>query len=198
MKISKIIFALILFAISESGLRAQVKKETAAGLFVTASDFQQQKLTYQVDCNNPNDKIKANTFFGSSTGYVLCNGEKHIFNKKDVYGYRNCQNKSYRFYNGDAYQLMDTLYFYIYYKYAPAESPKGREMIKKDEYFFSVLPDGVLQALTIENLKNAFPDNHNFHYSIDANFKLDRDLMAYDKFQKCYKIKYLFKKETGK
>jgi hypothetical protein len=86
----------------------------------------------------------------------------------------------------------------VYYKYHPAQSAKGKELIKKDEYFFSVSPDGVLQPLTIENLKNAFPDDHHFHYSIDANFKSDRELMAYDKFQKCYKIKYLFKKETGK
>src|SRR5438128_1140960 len=38
-------------------------------------------------------------------------------------------------------------------------------------YFFSVGPKGEILPLTILNLKNAFPDNHVFHDSLDMMFK---------------------------
>src|SRR5579871_54957 len=184
------VFAIIIGSVSVSNAQSKMKSE--GGIYLTASDFQQQKLTYEIDCSNAGNKIKANTFFGSSTGYVLSNGQKHAFDKKSVYGYRNCQNKTYRFYNGEAYLLIDTAGFYMYYEYKQEEQNKGKEPIKKDEYFFSSKADGALQLLTIENLKKAFPANNNFHYALDANFKSDKDLIAYDSFQKSYKVKYLY------
>ena len=117
---------------------------------------------------------------------------KHEFSKRKVYGYRNCQNKTYRFYNNEAYLLIDTAGFYIYYQYRPEESVKGKGLIKKDEYFFSKNANADLQLLTIDNLKNAFPENHRFHYAMDASFRSDKDLIAYDSFTKTYKVKYLF------
>jgi hypothetical protein len=184
--------AIAMLAISSSTANAQSKTSVTGGLYLTSNDFQQQKLTYEIDCNNAKDKIKPNEFFGSSTGYVLSKGEKHEFNKKKVYGYRNCENKNYRFYNGEAYLLIDTASFYIYYQYKSEENIKGKGLIKKDEYFFSKNANDDLHLLTIENLKNAFPNNHHFHYALDANFKSDNDLIAYDRFQKTYKIKYLY------
>ena len=183
--------AIVMLAISSTA-NAQSKTSVTGGLYLTSNDFQQQKLTYQIDCSNAKDKIKPNEFFGSSTGYVLTKGEKHEFNKKKVYGYRNCENKNYRFYNGEAYLLIDTASFYIYYKYKSEENIKGKALIKKDEYFFSKNANDDLQLLTIENLKNSFPDNHRFHYALDANFKSDNDLIVYDSFQKVYKVKYLY------
>jgi hypothetical protein len=192
MKTLKVLYVMTIMIVSAGTASAQGKTSVTGGLYLTSNDFQQQKFTYEIDCSNANDKIKPNEFFGSSTGYVLSKGEKHEFNKKKVYGYRNCQNKNYRFYNGEAYLLIDTASFYIYYQYRQEEHVRGKGLIKKDEYFFSKNADGDLQLLTIENLKNSFPENHNFHYAIDASFRSDKDLMAYDSFRKNYKIKYLY------
>jgi hypothetical protein len=181
-----------LISVSAGTANGQGKMLSTGGLYLTANDFQQQKLTYEIDCSNANDKIKTNEFFGSTTGYVLSKGEKHEFSKRKVYGYRNCQNKTYRFYNNEAYLLIDTAGFYIYYQYRPEESVKGKGLIKKDEYFFSKNANADLQLLTIDNLKNAFPENHRFHYAMDASFRSDKDLIAYDSFTKTYKVKYLF------
>ena len=69
---------------------------------------------------------------------------------------------------------------------------KGKGLVKTDEYFFSVHSDSDLKPLTIVELKNAFPTNQNFHYALDSYFRSDRELIAYDSFNKEYKVKHLF------
>jgi len=196
MKTLMILSTVTLISVTTGSVNAQNKTTATSGLYLTADDFQQQKLSYEIDCGNKNDKIKTNGFFGSSIGYVLSKGEKHEFNKKIVYGYRSCQNKNYRFYNGEEYLLVVTAGFYIYYQYRLEENVKGKSLIKKDAYFFSKIPVGDLQLLTIDNLKNAFPANSSFRYALDANFRSDKDLLAYDSFAKNYKVKYLFKQSV--
>ena len=192
MKTFMVLSAMALMSFIAGTANAQNKTAATGGLYLTADDFRQQKLSYEIDCGNGNDKIKTNEFFGSSTGYVLSKGEKHEFKKKNVYGYRSCQNKNYRFYNGEAYLLVDTAGFYVYYQYRSEEIVKGKGLIKKDIYLFSKTAGADLKPLTIENLKNAFPVNNSFHYALDANFRSDKDLLAYDSFAKTYKVKYLF------
>jgi len=199
MIIKNLMIILVFAIISVAGRTANAQNRTAsssAGLYLTASDFEQQKLSYAIDCSNGNDKIKTNEFFGSPSGYVITKGEKHEFSKKDVYGYRNCKSKNYRFYNGEAYLLVDTAGFYIYYQYRLEENVKGKSLIKKDAYFFSKTPTGDLQLLTIDNLKSTFAANSSFRYALDANFRSDKDLLAYDSFGKYYKVKYLFKQQV--
>jgi hypothetical protein len=41
------------------------------------------------------------------------------------------------------------------------------------------------------NLKAAFPTNHKFHDELDANFKSDKELTAYDSFHKMYKVDHI-------
>ncbi|HVM90041.1 MAG TPA: hypothetical protein VMT76_17770 [Puia sp.] len=194
----KLITAFSCFSILSYCLYAQVKTNSSGGLYLTASDFQHQKITYQVNHNDANNKIRVNEFFGSSTGYVMLNGEKHSFDKKKVYGYRDFQNRTYRFYKGETYLLLDTAGFYMYYQYKSEENVKGKELIKKDEYFFSTTPGSDLQLLTIGNLKSAFAANNSFHYKLDENFRSDQDLISYDSFQKVYKIKYLYGQSLNK
>lgn len=196
MKTSMVLCLIILIECNNE-TNAQSRYLVPGGLYETVYDFQQQKLTYEIDCNSGKDKIKADEFFGSPTGYIVSKGEKHIFNKNKVYGYRTCQNKTYRFYNGKAYELIDTSGFSIYYKYQPEEVVKGKGCIKKDEYFFSKTPWDNLQLLTVDNLKNTFSDDPKFYYVIETNFKSDEDLIAYDKFRKSYKIKYLYSRSLN-
>ena len=178
--------------ISAGATFAQTKPSNTMGLYYTLNDFLQHKLIYQTDCNKGKDKLKLHAFFGSSTGYIVSNGEKHAFNKSRIYGYHSCENKNYRFYNQAAYEILDTAGFYMYYQYKPEEQTKGKGLIKKDEYFFSKTGDEAIQLLTIDNLKKAFPGNHAFHFSLDAEFKSDNELMAYDHFLGTYKVKYLY------
>jgi len=76
----------------------------------------------------------------------------------------------------------------VIYKYQHAgHSPKEIEKYAP-RYYFSTNSSNVLQELTKDNLKRAFPSVHAFHDALDENFKEDKDLIAYDTFHKVYKI----------
>jgi hypothetical protein len=164
----------------------------SSGIYLTAQDFYNHKLTYRFNCNSKAGKLKLNEMFGSSRGYIISKGEKHSFDKYKTYGYQNCDNEIYRFFGKDAFRILDTAEFYLYYRYLEVEKVKGKGLVKTDEYFFSKDGGSLIQLLTAENLKKAFPDNHPFHYAIDSHFRTDQDLIAYDSFGKCYKLKYLY------
>ncbi len=80
-----------------------------------------------------------------------------------------------------------TIYKYIH----PSHSPKETEKYAP-KYFFTTSGSEVLQQLTKENLKKAFPDNHSFHDALDENFKEDKELINYDSFHKMYKINHIY------
>lgn len=190
MKTIQTLLCTLLIVITAGRITAQAQ---SAGIYETLDDFLQHKVTYPVDCGSQKDRIKLNDLFGSSTGYVVTKGEKHSFNKEKVYGYYNCTNENYRFWNNSAYRIMDTTGLYIYYQYKPIQQPGGKGWLKTDCYFFSVSGTGPIQPLTISNVKKAFPGNHSFHYALDASFRSDKELAAYDGYQKIYKIEYLYK-----
>ena len=59
------------------------------------------------------------------------------------------------------------------------------------KYFFSAGLEGQIEALTLENLKKAVPDNHKFHDSLDATFGAGQKLEEYDDFHKMFKVNRL-------
>ena len=99
---------------------------------------------------------------------------------------------NYRIFHNSSYKIVDSAGFYLYYRYVQYEHTKGKGLIKMDEYFFSRDSNSDIQLLTIDNLKRAYPENHRFHYDIDAHFRSDRELMEYDPYIQMYKIKYLY------
>ena len=102
------------------------------------------------------------------------------------------ENKKYRVYENNNYQIIDTSVFITYYRYMNSDKPKGAAFIKEGKYFFSQHAASPIQLLTSENLKNTFPENLPFHYALDAQFKSNQDLMAYDSYCGCYKLKYVY------
>jgi hypothetical protein len=169
------------------------KYPNAGGLYASFVDFQQGRLTYPIDCENSEDRLKLNDWFGSSRGYIWSHGEKHSFDKNRVYGYRDCKKVYHRFFQGEAYRILDTTGFYLYYRYGQEEINKGKGLIKTDEYYFSTCGDGTISRLTSQNLQAAFYRNPRFQYALDASFRSDQELIAYDGYQKTYKIKYLYR-----
>jgi hypothetical protein len=164
----------------------------STGIYSSYADFASGRLTWAAGCNNGKDKLHINSFLGSPKGYVLLNGEKHVFYKNQVYGYHDCTNHDFRFYNNDIYQLVDTAGFYIYYRYQTETGPSGKGNIKADRYYFSVKGDAAIEPLTITNLKKAYPGNLRFYNEIDVLAQSGGGLMAYDHQAKMYKIKCLF------
>jgi hypothetical protein len=163
------------------------------GLYLTPDDFSKHKITYSSPRPDGKNKLKLNEFFGSSKGYIVYMGEKHSFDKNKIFGYQGCENISYRFFHAASYRILDTAGFYLYYRYEQEEHLKGKELVKKDNYFFSKNALAPIEPLTIENLKNVFPGDHRFHYLLDQQFRRDDELMAYDSYGKMYKVKYVYR-----
>lgn len=179
-----------LMLLSTHHLSAQ---KDSSGIYKTAEDFQQRKLSYAINCKTEKHKINPNLIFNSDEVKVKHQGETYMLKKNEVFGYRDCKGKEYKFVDNVEYSILNPtepllLYFYQH----PAHSAKNVDQYPP-MYFFSKDATSSLQALTKENLKAAFPDYHKFHDALDANFKRDNELYAYDRFHKMYKLNWIFK-----
>jgi len=84
-----------------------------------------------------------------------------------------------------------TIYKYQHRSHSPKEAEKYAPT-----YFFTTTSSNVLQPLTRDNVKKAFPDNHTFHDAIDATLRSDEELHNYDTFHKMYKLNWLLKEHS--
>ena len=74
----------------------------------------------------------------------------------------------------------------IYHHILPRRDSSDR--INATTYYFSVGINSPVQVLTIKNLKNAFPQNKEFHSLLEKNFRYNTDLARFDEENKIYKI----------
>ena len=184
---TSLIVLVIAFSICYVKAQAAPKTNEKNGLYVTYSDFKNHKLSYT------GNRISLNTLFGSGKINIITNNQKISLLKKDVFGFHDAKEGDYRFYKNELYKVVDAGEgLCLYYASRLEEINKGKGLVKTDEYFFSVSGNSEIYLLTMANLKKAFPDNNKFHYSLDATFKSDKDLMAYDSYSKMYKVKYLY------
>jgi len=160
------------------------------GIYASPADFVSNKLSYAADCSGGNCRIRLHELFGSPTVDLICNGKKQEFARDKVYGYRDCKDADYRFSGQSTYRILDTAGFYLY---SVNKLVQGEKIARPETlYYFSAGPDGALQELTMANLQAAFTGNANFRYQLTAQFRSDKDLIAYDDHLKTYKIKYLY------
>lgn len=86
-----------------------------------------------------------------------------------------------------------TIYKYVHRAHSPKEAEKYAP-----KYFYTTQSSDVLKELTKTNLKKEFPENHAFHDALDANFKEDAELTAYDDFHKMYKVTWILNNNMNK
>jgi hypothetical protein len=182
----------IKFLIPAMLLMAFVQSTSAAtqkiGLYLTAEDFLNHKLSYESDGSN-GTKIQLHGVFGSYKVVVIQDGKKQFFSKSEIFGYRK-DNQDYRYFNNAAYRIIDTRGFYIYgyCKLVPAgKGPKDAEF-----FYFSAKPSGEIKPLTMDNLQSSFSKDTRFLYAIEGFFRTDNELTSYDANLKEYKLKYLY------
>ena len=174
-------------------LSASAQRDSS-GIYKTTEDFQQRRLSYAINCKTEKHKINPNVFFKVAVVKVKHQGTTYTFKKSEVFGYRTCDGKEYKFVDDKEYSILNPTEPLIIYMYQhPAHS--GKDVSKgmyQPQYFFSKDASSPLQDFTKANLKAAFPGNHKFHDALDANFKEDKDLVNYDNFHKIYKINRLY------
>jgi hypothetical protein len=164
-------------------------QKDSSGIYKTATDFSSKKLSLAINCKTESHKIKINDIFSQEKITVVHDGKSYDFKKSDIYGYKLCNGETFRFSGNRDYQVMNPDEVILLYKVevmqTKAQAPKVYT------YYFSKHAASPLQELTKANLKAAFPTNHKFHDGLDADFKSDSELTAYDSFHKMYKVNHI-------
>ncbi len=160
-----------------------------SGVYLSASDFASGKLTYEINCSTEKHKIKLNEFLQQDYITVVHDKKPHKLQKKEIFGYKDCDNITYRFSDNGHYLILNPTEEIVLYKHTVEASKNQKEAV---HHYFSLTGAGQVQALTLMNLKKAFPDNHKLHDALDAQFKSDEQLAQFDSFHKMYKINRLY------
>ena len=181
-----LIMIISIFTLNTSG---QNNLSDRRGLYLTAQDFINKKLSYSNENSNGRYKIKVAPLSNKDRVRVIQNREKHDFFQFDLFGYRD-KNQDYRFFNDQQYEVIDNSFFYMYTRVVSVV--EGKVHTQKTNYYFSKLPDGNIMDLTLYNLKRAYPENHKFQDLLDVYFRCDNDLNWYDSFNKMYKVEHIF------
>lgn len=172
---------------------AHATVDGARGIYLTADDFTNGRLTSESDCASPGHKIELHDVLKKPYIHVTHAGETRRYEKREVYGFRSCRGVDYRFVGNDEYQILEARGLSIYAVELPAREGEDlavdRETVRR--YFFSVGAGGQVLRLSRDNLKRALPENHTFHDSLDQMFATDQDLALYDTFHKMFKVNRL-------
>ena len=170
-------------------------QKDSSGIYITAEDFQSRKLSYAINYKTEKHKIKDNILFNADKIVVKHKGETYTLQKSNTYGYRNTKGVEFRFIDNKEYKVLNPgesllIYFYQHPAHTGKDINRG---LYQPEYYFSKDATSPLQDLTLTNVKAIFPENHKLHDALDAQFKNDKELYAYDKFHKTYKLNWIIK-----
>ncbi len=172
---------------------ASASPNDASGIYLTAADYQRGHLTAQSDCQSPGHTIELHDVLNKPYIHVAHGGERRQYAKSEVYGFRTCDGRDYRFVANREYRILEARIAVVYSVQLPDREGEDLFVGKQEvfDYFFSVGAEGPILRLTRDNLKQAFPDNHRFHDALDQTFTADAQLAQYDDFHKMFKINRL-------
>ena len=155
---------------------------------MTAADYQNHRLSFEGDCRAKDHKLELHDVLNRPYIHVTHESETRRYSKSEVFGFRACDGRDYRFGKNLEYEILEARELYIYSRNVTVSQGKTHRTVR--EYYFSVGAQGQIQSLTLENLKQAFPENHKFHDSLDATLA-GRDVAQYDDMHKMFKVNRL-------
>jgi hypothetical protein len=181
---------LIAIVISTSALNLKAQTSTTErGIYLNEQDYKDHKLSYILSSD---EKLQLHEFLNGKNVSLTYQGKKIILAKNAIFGYR-LQGQDFRFFNNEAYRIIDTAGFLLYGHQKLVQQGKGPK--PTEQFYFSVNTVQPVHDLTIHNLWNSFPQHVSFRYSLQSDFNSDADLVNYDKLFHQYKIKYLYFKQ---
>jgi hypothetical protein len=162
------------------------------GIFMTAQDYAANKLSYVMDCDSSSGKVNAAHFIRQHEVEVVNDGRKIKLDKDSIFGYRDCKQNDFRFYNDErTYRILENKSMIIYSTDERENSTTGKTFVMVPAYFFSKTFSSEILPLNVINLKKAFPGNLKFHDLLDVEFSNDDNVSAFDSVHKMYKVNYL-------
>lgn len=159
------------------------------GVYLTQHDFDRYHVSYSRKANLKYH-FKLNDFFNSKYLKIQIGDSSYKIHKDSVYGYRDKENISYRFFTGKAYEILNPSESILLYSYTSLKNNKGFQTITN--YFFSSCSNAEILPLTKINLKKTFSTNNHFHELLDMYFNSDAELTAYDDFYQIYKLNKIY------
>lgn len=160
-----------------------------SGLYLTANDYKNGRLSFEGDCGSKTHKLEIHDVLDKPYIDVTHGGERRRYAKSDLFGFRACNGKDYRFASKLEYKILEAKELYIY-EHGTYERI-GKNVLAVPRYYFSVGPSGQLLPLTLENLKLAYPDNHRFQDSLDKIFGRGENIAQYDELHQMFKVNRL-------
>lgn len=160
-----------------------------SGVYLTADDYQNGRLSFEGDCGSKTHKLELHDVLNKPYIDVTHESDKRRYAKSDLFGFRTCNGRDYRFVSNLEYQILEAKELYIYEHGTNVHVGKGLRTVPT--YYFSAGPKGQVLPLTLENLKQAFPDNHRFHDSLDQMFGRGQNVAQYDELHKMFKVNRL-------
>jgi hypothetical protein len=171
-------------------LQIQAATPKISGVYLTAADYKDGKLSFEGDCRSKTHRLELHDVLNKSYIDVTHESEKRRYQKSDLFGFRACDGRDYRFSSKLEYQILESKDLYIYAHEEQVTYGKGMRQTM-GRYHFSVGADGPILSMTLQNLKQAFPDNHRFHDLLDANVGAGQKIEEYDDFHKMFKVNRL-------
>jgi hypothetical protein len=189
----KIIFFLLIMYLIKFSFAQKEDTITYRGIFMNLQDYKSNKLSYVINCDSALGKIRLNHFFSQNYIDVFKDGKKIKLYKDSIFGYRDCKQSDYRFFQDRdrEYQIKENKNIVIYITDVPVTSSSGKTVQLVQGYFFSTTPSSEILPLTIINLKKVFSGNLKFHDLLNVEFYGAKDISDYDDKHKMYKINYL-------
>ena len=175
--------------------KLMVAQTINGGVYMTLDDYTNNKLAEEVECKKHSNEIfKKHDVFGAKKFVVINKGVKKTYLKNDIYGYRDCENRVWRFYNKQEYEILEAKNVYIY---AIEKIVINGIVIERDPiYYFSDGPNGEIKKLTTANLKATYPNNQTLNNILDAYIETNQDIKGFDATRKTYIANYLYSEAT--
>lgn len=183
-------FFLLMGLLSTADCMAQTAP-LGGGLYKSAEDFRQHRLTLAVNCQTETHKLRLHEFSGKPYVTVVHGGKPYQVAKDSLFGYRDCDGHEYRFAaRNEHYPILNPGEELLLYK---VEQPAVGKNPGSVRLYFSPTAAAPIQPLTRLAVKQAFPDNHRFHDLLDAQFPPGTDLTAYDQMHHMTKLNWLLR-----
>lgn len=103
----------------------QKGQKDSSGVYMSAVDFTNKKLTYGINCKTENHKIKLNIFFNRDYITVIHEGNKYNISKDSVFGFKTCNGSSYRIADKIDYTILNADDNLLLYEFIPMSAPKN-------------------------------------------------------------------------
>lgn len=186
------VISIILISVLNYGISKAQTTTVTSGVFLTSKEYKKNKLIEEADCENDKEKFERHDLFSRQEFVVLHKGKKITFFKKDIYAYRDCENRVWRFYNDKEYQIVEPKSIYVY---TAKKTVLGivPTIEKEPTYYFSRGPDGEIKELTLENIKMVFADNLVFLNMITIELSSNKVIHEFDAEHKMYRINFIYK-----